>query len=398
MSHANEVYWSVLQTGEVVPLAIAGPGTGKTRSVEAFGRAAGRQVYTFIGSISEPTDLGGFPLPVADAGHMAMVPPKWAISMQGAPWILFLDELTCNAPAVQAAMLRVITDKRIGDFELPKDTWICSACNPPDQAANGTELEMPMANRLFHHKWISNEDAWDSGMMNGWETIVPAFTPLPPDWRNGLGRVGAKIAAFRRVKPSLWSKPPEDRSKRGGPWPSPRSWTMAGICLAAVEAVAPQVPYTDPQTKKVSMVWSDNSLRYQAVAGCVGDDAAHEFSKWEKTLDLPDPEKVLQDVIAASKAGRLLNGEVPILERADQTLAFLGALCDRVLHHDLCRERWEAGMEVIGSMWCSWKELCIIGAQPMSAAYQAGWKIPAEYASEAMPLMVRAGMFGGLKA
>src|SRR3990167_5082026 len=137
---------------------------------------------------------------------------------------------------------------------------------------------------------------------------------------------------------------------------------------------------------------------YQAVTGCVGDDAAHEFSKWEKTLDLPDPEKVLQNVIAASKAGRPLNGEVPILERADQTLAFLGALCDRVLHHNLCRERWEAGMEVIGSMWSSWKELCIIGARPMSAAYQAGWKIPAEYASEAMPLMVRAGMFGGLKA
>ena len=61
MSIPNEVFWSVLQTGEAVPLAIAGPGTGKTRSVEAFGRAVGRQVYTFIGSISEPTDLGGFP-------------------------------------------------------------------------------------------------------------------------------------------------------------------------------------------------------------------------------------------------------------------------------------------------------------------------------------------------
>jgi MoxR-like ATPase len=132
MSIPNEVFWSVLQTGEAVPLAIAGPGTGKTRSVEAFGRAVGRQTYTFIGSISEPTDLGGFPLPVADAGHMAMVPPKWAVSMQGHPWILFLDELTCNAPAVQAAMLRVITDKRVGDFDLPKETWICSACNPPD--------------------------------------------------------------------------------------------------------------------------------------------------------------------------------------------------------------------------------------------------------------------------
>jgi hypothetical protein len=218
-------------------------------------------------------------------------------------------------------------------------------------------------------------------MIGGFEAIVPGFTRLPGNWRDGWNRNGAKLAAFRQVRPSLWSKPPEDRAQRGMAWPSPRSWTMACTCLTAIEAIG-----------------GDQGMRYQAVTGCVGDDAAHEFSKWEKTLDLPDPEKVLQDVISASKAGRLLNGEVPIPERADQALAFLGALCDRVLHHNLCRERWEAGMEVLGAMWSSWKELCIIGGRPMSAGYQAGWKIPAEYASEAMPLMVRAGMFGGLKA
>ena len=156
------------------------------------------------------------------------------------------------------------------------------------------------------------------------------------------------------------------------------SWDPADCSVVAARAAFTAAGFPDlcPKARTeyealtaVEAIGGDQGMRYQAVTGCVGDDAAHQFSKWEKTLDLPD-----------------------------QTLAFLGALCDRVLHHDLCRERWEAGMEVIGSMWCSWKELCIIGAQPMSAAYQAGWKIPAEYASEAMPLMVRAGMFGGLKA
>jgi hypothetical protein len=253
-------------------------------------------------------------------------------------------------------MLRVITDKRIGDFELPKDTWICSACNPPDQTANGTELEPPMANRLFHWKWAANEDAWDAGMVNGWDNVAPAFTPLPPDWRNGLGRVGAKIAAFRRVKPSLWSKMPEDRSKRGGPWPSPRSWTMAGTCLAAVESHSPL----------------ENDLRYQAVAGCVGEDAAHEFSHWEKTLDLPDPEPVIQAVMKAIKAGRPVNGEVPTLARADQALTFLGAMADRVVHHDLCKERWEAGMEILASFWENWKDLALIGSGSMRPGYKPG--------------------------
>jgi len=34
-------------------------------------------------------------------------------------------------------------------------------------------------------------------------------------------------------------------------------------------------------------------LRYQAIAGCVGDDWAHGFRQWEQALDLPDPEAVL---------------------------------------------------------------------------------------------------------
>jgi len=58
MSHANEVYWSVLQTGEVPPLAIGSPGTAKTKSIEAFGRAIDREVFVVIASIREPTDFG----------------------------------------------------------------------------------------------------------------------------------------------------------------------------------------------------------------------------------------------------------------------------------------------------------------------------------------------------
>jgi hypothetical protein len=390
MSIPNEVFWSVLQTGEVVPLAIGGPGTAKTKSIEAFGRAIGRPVYTLIGSISEPTDMGGFPYPVqcdpikdpltgkTITTYMALVPPKWAVDMHSnGPWILFQDELTCNAPAVQAAMLRVDLEKRVGDFPLPPPTWICSACNPADQAANGHELEPPMANRHYHHPWQVDPELWDQGMMMGWQNIVPAFTPLPPDWRNGLGRVGAKIAAFRRVKPSLWSKMPEDRNKRGGAWPSPRTWTMAGICLAAVESHSPK----------------ENDLRYQAIAGCVGDDAAHEWSHWEKSLDIPDPEPIILAVIDARKAGRALNGEVPELGRADQALAFLGALSDRVLHHDPCQERWEAGMEVLASFWGSWKDLVVIAGAPMSMGYKPMWKMPKVLHEDARVLMERAGMF-----
>jgi hypothetical protein len=389
----NAVFWAVLQTGQVTPLAIGGPGTAKTKSIEAFGRAARRPVYTLIGSIREPADIGGYPYPVQhevvtdpvsgkkQTVYMALLPPKWAVDCHngdGRPWILFFDELTCNAPAVQAAMLGVITEKRVGDLSLPPETWIGAACNPAGQAAGGYELEPPMANRLYHHPWAIDTDAWDMGMLSGLRFPEPRFTVLPETWKDHLGANGARFAAFRRARPSLvYQYPEEDRAKAGGPWPSPRSITSACICATAVEAIS-----------------TDVALRYQAIAGCVGDDWAHEFRQWEQALDLPDPEEVLAKAMAAIGAARPVeDGFLP--GRADQVLAFLGALADRVLRHGNTRQRWEAGMEILGLVWKSWKELAVIGGAALAQGYKAGYRVPAEFSGQALPLMVRAGMVQG---
>jgi len=259
-----------------------------------------------------------------------------------------------------------------------KESPLAAACNPPGQAASGFELEPPMANRLYHHPWAMDTDAWDTGMVAGLRFPSPQFATLPADWQKGLGANGARFAAFRRARPSLlYEYPEEDRAKAGGPWPSPRSITNACICATAVQAVSP-----------------DPSLRYQAIAGCVGEDWTHEFRQWEQALDLPDPEEVLAKAMAAMQAGRPVeDGFLP--RRADQVLAFLGALADRVLAHGNTRERWEASMEVLGLVWKSWKELAVIGGAALAQGYKAGYRVPAEFYGQALPLMVRAGMVQG---
>ena len=50
---------------------------------------------------------------------MAVMPPKWAQDCQLGQWVLFLDELTTCPPAVQAALLGVIAENRVGDALLP---------------------------------------------------------------------------------------------------------------------------------------------------------------------------------------------------------------------------------------------------------------------------------------
>ena len=124
-----------------LPLMLAGdPGTGKTSMVTAEARALGMQVKVNIASISDPTDYGGIPVAPADGSRFAhMLLPQWArevFGWQGAGVLVF-DEFTTVSPAVQAALLRVVLERYVGDAQLPDRVRVVGAMNPPEQAAGG---------------------------------------------------------------------------------------------------------------------------------------------------------------------------------------------------------------------------------------------------------------------
>lgn len=56
---------------------------------------------------------------------------------------LFLDELSTAPPAVQAAMLGVALERRVGDLVLPRAVQVVAAANPPERAADGWDLSPP---------------------------------------------------------------------------------------------------------------------------------------------------------------------------------------------------------------------------------------------------------------
>jgi hypothetical protein len=353
----NLIFWTVAQTGKVTPLVSGSPGCGKSRTIEAFARAMSRQCYTLIGSLREPADVGGYPYPVhGEQPYMAVMPPKWAQDCQRGQWVLFLDELTTCPPAVQAALLGVIAENRVGDAVLPDTVWKLAACNPPDCAANGSELEPPLANRLCHLTWETDTEAWQRGMGNALGFPQPNFVQLPPDWEKCVGRNTGLVGAFHKHKPGLLEAYPKDRAKTSGPWPSIRSWTNAAICAAALEAIG-----------------AEPLLRYRAVAGCVGEEAALEFQTWEQSLDLPDPEEWL----LKARLSRYATPQVPlgpnlgIPRRCDQVMAALGALVDRVKNHDLApdgkptEERWLAAVDCFAEVAKCWLEPAIAAAGPL---------------------------------
>lgn len=247
-----------------VPVLLWGPpGTGKTARLLAMGEREGAHVEVLIGSTIDPTDVGGWLIPTSDGVRQA--PPPWAqrladsVRRKREAW-LFLDELSCAPPSVQAALLRLVAERKAGPLDL-KGIKVVAAANPSDTAADGGLLSPATANRWAHLQVSVDTNAWVQGEMGGWGK------PRKP---NAAAAVGPFIAFIERNPQTLLAVPQGD-AERGGAWPSPRSWSAA---LRALES-APE------------------EERREIVTACVGAGAAKEVMVWLADQDLPDPRKVL---------------------------------------------------------------------------------------------------------
>jgi len=299
-----------------VPVLLWGaPGTGKTSAIRDMARSIGLPCETVIAAIREPSDFAGLPV-VADGGVL-MAPPRWARNLLSAEQgILFLDEISTAPPAVQAALLRVVLERVVGDLELPEGVVIVAAANPPEQSADGWDLSPPLANRFCHLDWTVDPQAFAAGIAGGW---APAPVPvLPPGWEASLPLARGLVSAFASVRPSLTLAVPQDASGQGRGWPSPRTWEMTAVLWTACD-----------------LAGADEDVRSALVRGCIGDGAGIEFLTWTQEMDLPDPEEVLADP-----------GSFVAPERGDRVYAVLSSVAAAVAANST-PDRWYAGWKVL---------------------------------------------------
>jgi len=302
-----------------VPVLVWGePGAGKTASINAMVRAMGWHLETVLASLREPSDFAG--LPVLADGEVRMAPPDWARRLAGrSDAVCFFDEISTAAPSTQRALLRVVHERVVGDLALGGDVRMVAAANPAEMAAGGWDLTAPLANRFLHLDWKVDPAVVAMGMTGRWPDPLPL--DIEPDWERRLPYHGAVVSGFLTARPELAHQLPTDPASAGRGWPSPRAWESVIRVLAACDGSG-----------------IGTEARLGLVAGLVGDGAALEFARYERDLDLPDPEKLLADPTSYVRP-----------TRDDQVHAVIAAVASAV-HRDLTPERWTSAMEVFSKV------------------------------------------------
>ena len=188
----------VAQSG--CPVKIEGPpGVAKSSVVWQWSKILGRDLLYLIGSTHAPEDFSGIPFPSDDRAFFSQTPPRWAERLTRPGAMLFLDELTTVPPSVRAAMLSMLTERRLGELQIHPDTLFFAACNPPAMAPNASPLEKSMANRFWHWDWKHDFEAWATGMMSEDDNFQPRWVPtVASDWKRFKAMIGANLVSYCR--------------------------------------------------------------------------------------------------------------------------------------------------------------------------------------------------------
>lgn len=324
------------------------PGVGKTARLLQIAEKNNLHAEVVVGSLREPSDFAGLPVIQAD-GSVCLAAPAWArrLAEAGEKGMLILDELTTSTPAVQAAMLRVVLDRVVGDVSIEK-ARVVAAGNPPDCAAGGWDLAAPLANRFSHVDVSVSLDEWIM-----WASSVEG---------KNAKTLSAICGFLQRSRDSLFDLPKED-TDRSRAWPSPRSWEMASKLLATFDKAD----------------WGkDDAL--DSIASSVGHPTAVKWIQWMKSADLPDPEELIANP---------MGWDIPI--RGDLVWASMTSVCSTIRSNNTA-PRWMAGWKLIGRIADKYPDIGAgVGRIMAAVPPPKGARGPSEI-KELQPIMKAAGL------
>jgi len=292
---------------KVPPMLWGDPGIGKSSYMIALGKTFNAYVEVLLASLRESQDFLG--LPIERNGEVNYAPGAWVnrLNTKGASIadalkrdgliteakykelikaaeatnfsLNILDEVTTADESTMKALLRYTNEGWVGEVEMMDFVRVILAGNDPDHAVDGVDLPAPMANRVMHIDFVLDAERWAHGLQFGWDTIE-----LPPmhqlTYENPATRrpvVASAVVQYTRMD-GLNPGVPEDASKAGKAYPSPRTWTLMTEILS----------YVHPK---------DYATIEMVASGMVGKEHGLKFSTFLRRNDLVDPMDILEDRI-----------------------------------------------------------------------------------------------------
>lgn len=296
-----------------IPFILVGPpGIGKTEMIRQVVSKKSRHFEEFTLAYKAPEDVCGIPRNT-DKG-MIYEPPAWARRLHDSPTpaFLFVDELTEAVPMLQATMMPVLLDGRVGEFSLGSHVGRGCAMNPSDIATAGNSLGMPLINRVCIIPFPADTEYWLDAMLS--EFPCPNVPNAAPNWEQYLPHYRALVAGFLKSSPHKAHVMPKENVE--APFPTFRSWTKAITALAASHLAS----------RDVQLI---------LVAGLIGDGYAAEFFTYMQNTDLPNIEEVLA------------TGKWKFPTRQDRQHAYLMALVAAVKNNPT-QDRYHTAARLLG--------------------------------------------------
>lgn len=145
----------VSEESKVPFLFISAPGMGKSTTVEMFAKIRGYELIMLRGNSVSPEECLGFDAVSVDptARTTKHFRPTWFDTLlenqkKGKKSVLFLDEITTCPQHVQAALLHLVMERRVGMEKLPDDTLVVSAGNYAQSLGTQFDVISPLMNRF----------------------------------------------------------------------------------------------------------------------------------------------------------------------------------------------------------------------------------------------------------
>lgn len=218
---------------------------GETTDSTVGGRPDVQWYREFRGSVHDPVDLSG--VPSVEKGVTQWNPPAW-VPTKG-KGVLCVEELAQCAPAMQAGLMELLLDRRVGGRKIGEGWAVVATGNRAEDRAGAMKLLTTNASRL----------------------VIIDLEPSVEDlcaWGAESGRLSPIIRAFLNYKPAcMWSFDPSRQRNT-----DPRGWERASHVLT----------------------FCPEDLKQQVLSGIVNDGPAAEFITFELLYkNLPDLDKVI---------------------------------------------------------------------------------------------------------